>query len=455
MSTNNASPPQLERRLGVFDCSMLIIGVVIGSGIFMTTGIMSESLPSPLLLLAAWILGGLHALAGGLTYAELGAAMPRAGGQYIFLREAFGRLPAFLYGWVSFSAYLTGAVAAVAVAFAAFTSTFIPFVSPDNIVIHTPIPISSGQILAVVIIAVFSAINYIGIGIGKTVQNVVTVTKIASIVLFVVAGLALGKETPDFSAPVLFSNFGSFSVVFGGALVAVFWTFGGWEYVTAVAGEIRDPQKSLPRSLAIGTVTATALYILLNLVYLRALPIEEMAGVVTIGETAANVLFGSLGGRLMVVAIIISVLGALNGAVLTGPRVYYAMAQDGLFFKRAAEVHPRFHTPSKAIIYQCIWASVLTLSGTFEQLITFVVVVNLLLWMAGAAAVFALRKNRPDLSRPYQTWGYPWVPGLFIFFSAAFVVAAAVDAPIESLAGLTFTLLGIPVYLYWNSRKSE
>ncbi len=269
------------------------------------------------------------------------------------------------------------------------------------------------------------------------------------------AGLALGKEMPDFSTPVLFSNFGSIAVAFGGALVAVFWTFGGWEYVTAVAGEIKEPQRSLPTSLAIGTVTATALYILLNLVYLRAMPMEEMAGVVTIGETAANVLFGSLGGQLMVVAIIISVLGALNGAVLTGPRVYYAMAQDGLFFKRASEVHPRFQTPSKAIIYQFIWASVLTLSGTFEQLITFVVVVNLILWMAGASAVFALRKNRPDLSRPYQTWGYPWVPGLFIFFSAAFVLAAAVDAPIESLAGLAFTLLGIPVYFYWNSRKSE
>ncbi len=425
MSADHTSSPHLERQLGIFDCSMLIIGVVIGSGIFMTTGIMSESLPSPALLLMAWILGGLHALAGGLTYAELGAAMPRAGGQYIFLREAFGRLPAFLYGWVSFTAYLTGAVAAVAVAFAAFTSTFIPFVSPDNVIIHAPFAISAGQV-----------------GVGKTVQNVVTVTKIAAIVLFIAAGLALGRETPDFSASLPFDSFGSIAVAFGGALVAVFWTFGGWEYVTAVAGEIKDPQRSLPRSLAIGTVTATALYVLLNLVYLRALPMEEMAGVVTIGETAATSLFGSLGGRLMVVAIIISVLGALNGAVLTGPRVYYAMAQDGLFFKRAAEVHPRYHTPASAIIYQGIWAAVLTLSGTFEQLITFVVVVNLLLWMAGAAAVFA------------QTWGYPWVPGLFIFFSGAFVAAAALDAPMESLAGMAFTLLGIPVYLYWNSRKS-
>lgn len=434
---------------------MVVIGVVIGSGIFMTTGIMSESLPSPSLLLIAWILGGLHALAGGLTYAELGASMPRAGGQYIFLREAFGRLPAFLYGWVSFSAYLTGAVAAVSVAFSAFTSTFIPFVSPDNIVILTPFPISAGQLLAVVMIAVFSAINYLGVGVGKTVQNVVTVTKIAAIILFVVAGLALGKEAPDFGAPLRFDNFGSFVVAFGGGLVAVFWTFGGWEYVTAVAGEIHNPQRSLPRALMIGTVTATVLYLLLNVVYLRALPIEEMAGVVTIGETAATVLFGSTGGRLMVVAIIISVLGALNGAVLTGPRVYYAMARDGLFFKRAAEVHPRFHTPARAIIYQGIWASVLTLSGTFEQLITLVVVVNLLLWIAGAAAVFALRKNRPDLPRPYETWGYPWIPGLFILFSAAFVVAAAVDAPMESLAGVGFTLLGVPVYLYWNSGKSK
>ncbi len=433
---------------------MLIIGVVIGSGIFMTSGIMSEALPSPALLLVVWVLGGLHALAGGLTYAELGAAMPRAGGQYIFLREAFGRLPAFLYGWVSFTAYLTGAVAAVAVAFAAFTSTFIPFVSPDNVIIHAPFAISAGQILAVFMIVLFSAVNYIGVGVGKTVQNVVTVTKIAAIVLFIAAGLALGRETPDFSASLPFDSFGSIAVAFGGALVAVFWTFGGWEYVTAVAGEIKDPQRSLPRSLAIGTVTATALYVLLNLVYLRALPMEEMAGVVTIGETAATSLFGSLGGRLMVVAIIISVLGALNGAVLTGPRVYYAMAQDGLFFKRAAEVHPRYHTPASAIIYQGIWAAVLTLSGTFEQLITFVVVVNLLLWMAGAAAVFALRKNRPDMPRPYETWGYPWVPGLFIFFSGAFVAAAALDAPMESLAGMAFTLLGIPVYLYWNSRKS-
>jgi APA family basic amino acid/polyamine antiporter len=180
-----------------------------------------------------------------------------------------------------------------------------------------------------------------------------------------------------------------------------------------------------------------------------------MAGVVTIGETVANVLFGSLGGRFMVVAIIISVLGALNGAILTGPRVYYAMAQDGLFFKRAAEIHPRYRTPAKAIVYQAVWASILTLSGTFEQLITFVVVVNLILWIAGAAAVFALRKNRPELPKPYKTWGYPWTPALFIIFSIFFVLAALLDAPLEALAGIGLMLLGLPIYFYWNRSNND
>ena len=242
---------------------------------------------------------------------------------------------------------------------------------------------------------------------------------------------------------------------FGGGLVAVFWTFGGWEYVTAVGGEIRNPQKNLPRALLIGTGVATVLYLLLNIVYLRALPMDEMAGIVTIGETAAKSLFGSLGGRFMVIAIIISVIGALNGAVLTGPRVYYAMAQDGLFFKHAAEIHPRYHTPAKAIIYQAVWASILTLSGTFEQLITFVVVVNLLLWIAGAAAVFALRKNRPELPKPYKTWGYPWVPALFIIFSIFFVLATLLDGPFEALAGIGLTLLGLPIYFYWDKSNNN
>ena len=445
----------LIRRLGVFDSSMIVIGVVVGSGIFMTSGLMAESLPSPSLLLLAWIVGGLHALAGGLTYAELGAAIPKAGGQYIYLREAFGRLPAFLFGWVSFSVYLTGAIAAVAVAFSAYASTFFPSISPNNIIITSPITISAGQVIAVVMILLFSAVNYIGLGVGKTIQNVITVIKIASIIIFVIAGLAVGTETPDFRLSFQFDGFSSMITAFGGGLVAVFWTFGGWEYVTAVGGEIQNPQRNLPRALLIGTATATVLYLLLNIVYLRALPIKEMAGVVTIGETVANVLFGSLGGRFMVVAIIISVLGALNGAILTGPRVYYAMAQDGLFFKRAAEIHPRYRTPAKAIVYQAVWASILTLSGTFEQLITFVVVVNLILWIAGAAAVFALRKNRPELPKPYKTWGYPWTPALFIIFSIFFVLAALLDAPLEALAGIGLMLLGLPIYFYWNRSNND
>ena len=304
-------------------------------------------------------------------------------------------------------------------------------------------------------ITLFSAVNYIGLGVGKTVQNVITVIKIASILIFVMAGLAIGTETPDLRLSFQFDGFNSKIASFGGGLVAVFWTFGGWEYVTAVGGEIRNPQRTLPRALLIGITTATVLYLLLNIVYLRALPMDEMAGVVTIGETVAHVLFGSLGGRLMVVAIIISVLGALNGAILTGPRVYYAMAQDGLFFKRAAEIHPRYHTPAKAIVYQAVWASILTLSGTFDQLITFVVVVNLILWIAGAAAVFALRKNRPELPKPYKTWGYPWVPALFIISSIFFVLAALLDAPQEALAGISLMLLGLPVYFYWNRPKND
>jgi len=452
----------LVRQLGLFDSTMVVIGIVIGSGIFMTTGIMAMVLPSVPLILLAWLLGGLHALAGALTYAELGAAMPQAGGQYVYLKKAYGPLPAFLFGWIAFFAYLTGTIAAIAVAFAEYFGHFFPALSTKHVIFSAsfhlitatvPISISSGQCVAVLVIVGLSLVNYLGLFLGKIVQNIFTVAKIGTVILFVIFGMAASSARPlDFSINPSALGLGQLLSGIGIALVAVSWTVGGWEYVTFVAGEIKNPGRNIPRALILGTVTVTALYILINVVYLKTLPLSEMAGVVTIAERSASVMYGPTGSTLLSAAVIISTFGALNGSILVGPRVYYAMAKDRLFFSSVSKVHPRYHTPGNAILLQAVWAAVLTLTGTFEQLFTFVVFVNLMLWIVAAAAVFTLRKKSPHLPRPYKTWGYPTVPLVFIIATAGIMLNSLVEKPVESLAGLAFTAIGIPIYLYWHKK---
>ena len=446
--------PKLKRQLGLFDSTMMVIGIVIGSGIFMTTGLMAEVLPSPSFILIAWVLGGVMMLAGALTYAELGAAMPKAGGQYVYLREAYGPLPAFLFGWVAFIAYLTGTNAAIAVAIAEHMGSFFPTLSPENIILDLGFyHLSSGQLMALTIIFGLSLVNYLGVVLGKWVQNVLTILKIGSILVFALIGLFVTTNVSiDYTLNPTGLSFGQILMGMGVALIAVNWTVGGWDYVTLVSGEIKSPEKNLPRALIFGTLAIISLYILINLAYLKSMPISQIAGEIKIGEASARALFGNGIAGLFTVAVILSMFGSLNGNILVGPRVTYAMAKDDLFFRQAADVHPKYRTPGNAIILQGIWAGILTLTGTFKELITLVVFVNFMLWIAASSTVFVLRKKQPNLHRPYKVWGYPWVPGLFILFSLAVMVNTFFESPGQSLMGLGLTFLGLPAYYYWNKR---
>lgn len=445
-------PVKLERQLGLFDSSMMVIGIVIGSGIFMTTGLMADVLPSASLILIVWILGGMQMIAGALTFAELGAAMPKAGGQYVYLREAYGPLSAFLFGWVAFSAYVTGTNAALAVAIAEHLGSFYPNLSThSNLVNIGNFGLSLGQLVALSLLAVLSVINYLGIVFGKWVQNIFTVLKIGSILLFALAGIFISTGNQiNFSFNPTGMDFGSIIIGIGIALVAVNWTVGGWEYVTFTAGEIKNPKRNLPLALFIGTLVILVLYLLINITYLKALPMNALAGEIKVGEATAKALYGQGIAGLFTIVVIISMFGALNGNILVGARVTYAMAKDNLFFPSAAKVHPKNHTPGNAIIIQGVWSSILALSGTFEELITLVVFVNFMMWIAAASTVFVLRKKQPDLDRPYKVWGYPYVPAFFILFSTAIMINTFFTAPAQSFLGLGLTLLGVPAYLFWR-----
>lgn len=455
----------LIRQLGLFDSSMVMVGIVIGSGIFLTTGIMAKSIPSGGLILLAWLVGGLLTLAGALTYAELGAAMPEAGGQYVYLREAYGPMAGFLFGWILFLVYMTGGIAALALAFAEYIGYFFPYLGTNHIIVTLDIPLlkgslhyslSAGQMIGVSVIILLSIVNFIGVGLGKSIQNVFTVIKIGTIAAIIILGFAIGKGTPpELAMDPAGMSFGSIIIGFGVALVAVAWAFDGWNNVNFVAGEIKNPRRNLPLALILGTLGITFLYVLVNYIYLYALPMQETIGVVRIAEKATGALFGSSTGTLISALVIVSVFGSLNGSILVGPRVYYAMAKDGLFFQKVAHVHPRFLTPGFSILIQAVWASLLTLLGTFEQIFTFAMFIAIAFWIAATAAVFTLRKKRPDLPRPYKTWGYPVVPAIFIIASTGILLNTLIDKPVEALAGIFLTALGIPAYFYWKQHLKK
>ena len=462
--TGATSQAGLRRQLGPFDSMTMLVGIVVGSGIFLTTGIMARSIPSASLLLLAWLVGGLITVAGALTFAELGAALPHAGGQYVFLREAYGQLAGFLFGWILFLVSVAGSIAALAIALAEYLGYFFPSLSTERFLLSVGgsvlgqevwYTLSAGQVVGVGVILFLSAINYVGVAFGKQIQNFFTVIKLGAILAFIFLGFSVGTTVGiDFTLNPSGQSFGSLAVGFGVAIIAVSWAFDGWQDVTYVAGEIRNPTRNLPLALISGTLIITALYLLVNLVYLLAMPVGEMIGVVRIAERASTALFGGTAASLMSAAIIISIFGALNGVIFVGPRVYYAMAQDGVFFRRVGEVHPRFGTPAFAIFVQAVWAAILTLTGSFEQLFTYVMFVTLLFWTASAGSVFVLRKRQPDLPRPYKTWGYPFVPAAFIAATTAILLNTLFARPVESLAGLAIMALGVPVYHRWQKQKS-
>ncbi len=446
--------PKLEAKLNLSDATLLVIGAVIGSGIFLTTGIIAQSLPSPVMILSVWIIGAILSLFGGLTLGELGAMMPNAGGQYVYLREAYGKFAAFLYGWTTFLVLQTGGIAALAVGFAEYLSFFIPGFGLDQMLFgQGSIPISYGQLVAVISILVLTLINYYGIRTGSIVQNFLTILKLLAIMILILAGFIVtsaGYGVPDRMETLVFPEGTALLSAIGVALIAVLWTFDGWYAVNNVASEIKKPGRNIPLSLMIGLSVIGLVYLLVNIFYVTVLPVTEMAGVVRIGEKATTVAFGPAAGIAMNGLILISILGCLSATILFGPRVYYAMGEDRIFFKSFARVHPRYHTPGTAIVWQGVWSSILCLTGTYEQLFTYVTFTVLVFFIAATLAIFRLRKIKPDAERPYRTWGYPVIPAIFGFAMLLIAGNSLLEKPLESLLGLLIIFTGFPVYYYWS-----
>jgi APA family basic amino acid/polyamine antiporter len=450
---------RLVRAIGLGTGTLFVVGSVIGSGIFLTTGVMAASLPSTALLLLAWTLGGVLALTGGLTYGEMGAMFPRSGGLYVFLREAYGPLVAFLYGWVALTVVLSGGIAAVAVGFAEYLSYFFPALGTGRVVLELPIPftlggawtISAGQIVAVASIVTVGAVNYVGVRSGNLVNATLTVAKVAGLAALPVMALAVHRVEPAI-APIVPPDLARPVAAFGVAMIAVLWTYEAWYFITFAAGEVKNPQRTLPLALVFGILILILVYVSVNVAYFYALRLDEMQGVTRIAERAATALVGDWGASVVALTVVISTFGCNAPAVLGGSRLLFAMAGDRLFFAVAGRVHPVYRTPHVAVVALSWWSAVLALSGTYEQLFTYVMFASILFNVAAGLAVFRLRKTQPDRPRPYRVWGYPVVPIVFIVGSLAFVLNTLVERPIESLAGLGLMALGLPVYWYWRSR---
>jgi basic amino acid/polyamine antiporter, APA family len=448
----------LVRAIGLRDATFLVITNVIGSAIFLTPGTMAATLPSEPLLLLAWIAGGAIALCGGLTYAEMGAMFPRSGGLYVFLEEAYGSLVAFLFGWAGLLVILTGSIATVAVGFAKYFSYFVPALGTEQILLTIPTPIggwaiSAGQIVAALSIFALGAINYVGIEAGNRVQATLTVIKIAALAALPVVALALRPVGPSMT-PVV-PEVASPARAFGVVMIAVMWAYEGWYYLPFCAGEIADAKRTVPKALVLGVLSLIVIYVAVNVSYMLALPLAEISGTERIAEKAVTALIGTSGARLVAATVVVSTLGCNAAGVIAMSRACYAMAADGLFFERAAAVHPRYRTPHVAIVLTCAWAALLTLTGTYEQLFTWVTFASVAFGVLGGAAIFRLRRARPDAERPYRVWGYPLVPLLFVAGLGVLVVNTLVEKPAESLIGIGLVAVGLPAYWYWSRERAR
>ena len=433
-------PVVLPRAIGYLDSTAIVVGTIIGSGIFLVPHNVAMHVGTPGSLFAVWVVGGLLSLAGALSLAELGAALPEAGGVYVYLREAYGKSFAFLYGWGMLVVIHSGSVATLAVAFGIYSGAFLPLGPLER------------KLLAAAVVAVLTAVNVLGVRPGSAVQTLFTFTKLAGLVIIVASAVFVRGVRPltaSLPLPTPRTTVSSFGV----ALIGVLWAYEGWHMLSFTAGEVKNPARVLPRSFFLGTVLVVLAYLSANLAYLRVLTLPALAQHQRVAATAMEILAGPR-GRLFVSALILcSIFGALNGTILTGPRAYFAMARDGVFFSSVGRVHPRFHTPAVAVLVQGALSILLAVSGTYEQLFTYVIFSAWIFYGAAVMAVLVLRRQRPSLERPYRIWGSPFVPIVFALAALGIVVNTLLTKPRESGVGLGIILLGLPIYFAWRRKE--
>jgi len=450
----------LIQGLGLLDATTLVMGSMIGSGIFIVSADIARQVNSPGLLIMTWVVTALLTLIAALSYGELAAAMPQAGGQYVYLREAFGPLCGFLYGWTLLLVIQTGTIAAVAVAFAKFAGVFVPWISGQHWLLRLgPLGINTQQLTAIAVLAGLSWINTRGVRAGALVQNIFTFTKTAALLGLVGLGL-FGGRNPE----ALERNFDGFwqnaawdftSIrLVGVAMVGALFSSDAWNNVTFAAAEIRNPRRNVPLALALGVAIVSGLYLASNFVYLSVLPLEaiQQAPEDRVATAAALRMLGPAGVYAMAAAIMVSTFGCANGMILAGARVYYAMARDGLLFSALARLHPVRRTPNVSLGVQCAWACLLALSGTYSDLLDYVIFAVLLFYILTIAGVFLLRRSRPDMPRPYRALGYPVLPGLYIAAAGLIEALLLVYKPRYTWPGLIIVLLGVPFFLLWRKR---
>lgn len=460
----------LERRLGPLDSAAIIVSNVIGGGIFLTPPLVAAMVPLPGLFLSTWIAGGLLAFAGAMAYAELAALRPRAGGEYVYLLAAYGKLAAFLTGWTSFIAGFSGAMAASAVVLASYVGRFVPAAADATPIFRIPLPfvplvVSRQAIVALAAIALMAWVHRRGIGPGRVVGNLLASLKVSALLLFIALGFTMGEGSA--------ANFrqagtatGSLATGWLLALISVMFTYSGWNASAYVAEEIRDPGRNVPLSLALGTLAVVVIYVTLNALYLYVIPLPQLSAVKgSVLDIIADRLFSTAAGNIMGVVSIVSIAASISAMTLAGPRVYYAMARDGLFFPRAARVHPRYRTPSMAIIAQALWAGVLVLSGGAFALINYTGFAVVLFSGLAVAALFVLRRREPAAERPFKVWGYPITPAIFTLASIAILANALwndlvkpITAGTEwgpSAAGLIVIAAGLPLYYLFQKKRAK
>jgi APA family basic amino acid/polyamine antiporter len=454
--TGGASP-SLERRLGPYDAAAIVVSNVIGGGIFFVPILVAELVPDPATILFVWVIGGAFAFAGAMAYAELAALRPHAGGEYVYLREAYGVPAAFLSGWTAFVAGFSGAVAASAIALADYVGHFLPGAADATPLLTIALPglpliVSRKTIVALAAIGILTIVHVRGLRVGRVVQNTLATTKIVALVVFVALGFAIGHGSVS---NVVTPGKAQFTPMLL-ALIPVMFTYSGWNAAAYVAEEVRSPGKNVPLALGLGTLAVVLIYLSLNALYLYALPVHELGAVpgARLIDTVAERLFGVVAGGLLAAFSIVSIAANISAMVIAGPRVYFAMARDGVFAARAGHVHPRFRAPVRAVVAQALWSGVLVLSGTLSELVSYTGFAVVLFSAVAVAAVFVLRHREPNEHRPFRAWGYPWAPAIFVAASALMLVNELWRNPRTSATGLAVIAAGIPIY-FWMRRRNH